>query len=284
MATVETNTIRGLDIDKTIKGFAMTNYVFKGLVINSTTDGDSIRWYKETAADLTLTAPSTLETSPLSMFEQAEVDWERLTSYPKKYAIEGTISREDIKSADIDVLARTLLRLTRAVVKQIDSAIYNVMTEDQSPSTLGTAAATGTGWDDGTNGNPILDILKAKQNIMENDYDTSGVIIAMNPKNERDLINYLILNGASIPGFSSDQVTQGSISGILGSRIVVSNNVVADSVLVGDPTGCTWKSFEGLHAETENIMGKGTKIAIWENGVAILTDPKKMYLITDTDT
>jgi hypothetical protein len=284
MATVETNTIRGLDIDKTIKGFAMTNYVFKGLVINSTTDGDSIRWYKETAADLTLTAPSTLETSPLSMFEQAEVDWERLTSYPKKYAIEGTISREDIKSADIDVLARTLLRLTRAVVKQIDSAIYNVMTEDQSPSTIGTAAATGTGWDDGTNGNPILDILKAKQNIMENDYDTSGVIIAMNPKNERDLINYLILNGASIPGFSSDQVTQGSISGILGSRIVVSNNVVADSVLVGDPTGCTWKSFEGLHAETENIMGKGTKIAIWENGVAILTDPKKMYLITDTDT
>ena len=28
---------------------------------------------------------------------------------------EGTISREDIKSADIDVLARTILRLTRAV-------------------------------------------------------------------------------------------------------------------------------------------------------------------------
>lgn len=284
MATVETSTIRGLDIDKTIKGFALTNYIFKGLVNNSTTSGDSVRWYKETAADLTLTSPSFLETSPLSSFEQAEVEWERLTSYPKKYAIEGTISREDIKSADIDVLARTLLRLTRAVVKQVDSAIYNVMTEDQSPSTIGTAAATGTGWDDATDGNPILDILKAKQNIMENDYDTSGVVIAMNPKNERDLINYLISNGSSIPGFSSKQVTQGSLSGILGSRIVVSNNVVADSVFVGDPTGCTWKSFEPIHAETENILGKGTKVAVWENGVAILTDPKKMFLITDVDT
>ena len=47
---------------------------------------------------------------------------------------------------------------------------------------------------------------------------------------------------------------------------------------------CTWKAFESLHAETENIMGKGTKIAVWENGVAILTDPKAAYLITDTDT
>ena len=120
---------------------------------------------------------------------------------------------------------------------------------------------------------------------MESDYSTENVIIAMNPKNEKDLIDYLItVKGSSIPGFSSDQVTQGSLSGILGSRIVVSNNVVADSVFVGDPTGCTWKAFEPLHAETENIMGKGTKIAVWENGVAILTDPNKMFLITDTDT
>ncbi len=284
MATVETVTIRGLDVDKVIKGFALTSYVFKNLVTSSTTDGDSVRWYQETAADLTLTAPSKLETSPLSEFENAEVEWTRQVSYPKKYAVEGTISREDIKSADIDVLARTLLRLTRAVTKKIDSVIYNAMTENQSPSLIGTAAATGTGWDDTTDGNPILDIMNAKQAIMEADYSTENVIIAMNPKNEKDLMNYLIdVKGSSIPSYSSEQITQGSISGILGSKIIVSNNVVADSVFVGDPTGCTWKSFEALHAETENIMGKGTKIAVWENGVAILTDPKKMFLITDTD-
>ena len=114
MATVETTNIRGLDIDKMIKGFALTEYIFKNLVSTSTTNGDSVRWYQETAADLTLTAPSYLETDALSRFDQAEVTWTRNTSYPKKYAIEGTISREDIKSADIDVLARTILRLTRA--------------------------------------------------------------------------------------------------------------------------------------------------------------------------
>ena len=158
MATVETTDIRGLDIDKMIKGFALTEYIFKTKVSNSTTDGDSVRWYQETAADLTHTAPSYTETSPLSMFDQLEVTWTRNTSYPKKYTAEGTISREDIKSADIDVLARTILRLTRAVVKKVDSVIYDVISESQSPSNIGTAAATGTGWDDTTNGNPILDI------------------------------------------------------------------------------------------------------------------------------
>ncbi len=286
MATVETTTIRGLDIDKMIKGFALTEYIFKNMVSQSTTDGDSVRWYKETAADLTLTAPSYLETSPLSQFENAEVSWERLTSYPKKYAIEGTISREDIKSADIDVLARTILRLTRAVVKQVDTAIYNVMSESQSPSTIGTAAATGTGWDDTTNGNPILDIMAGLQAIAENDYDTSGCIVAMDPKNYKDLLNYIItVKGSSIPAFSFDKVQTGVVGTLVGCKLVVSNNVVADSVWMGLPkTAVTWKSFENLHSETENIMGKGTKIAVWENGVAILTDPKAAYLITDTNT
>ncbi len=286
MATVETANIRNLDIDKMLKGFALTEYIFKNMVSNSTTSGDSVRWYQETAADLTLTSPSQLETSPLSQFEQAEVSWTRNTSYPKKYAIEGTISREDIKSADIDVLARTILRLTRAVVKKVDTVIYNVMSENQSPSNIGTAAATGTGWDDTTNGNPILDIMAGLQAISENDYDTSGCIVAMNPKNYKDLLNYVItVKGSSIPNYSSDKVSTGVVGTLVGCKLVVSNNVVADSVWMGLPaTAVTWKSFESLHAETENIMGKGTKIAIWENGCAILTDPKAAYLITDTDT
>lgn len=286
MATVETTNIRGLDTDKMIKGFALTEYIFKTKVFNSTTSGDSVRWYQETAADLTLTSPSQLQTGPLSDFENAEVTWTRNTSYPVKYAVEGTISREDIKSADIDVLARTILRLTRAVVKKVDSVIYNTISEDQSPSTIGTAAATGNGWDDTTNGNPILDIMAGVQNIAENDYDIDAVEVWMNPKNYKDLLNYIItVKGSSIPGFSSEKVQTGVVGTLVGCKLVVSNNVVADSVWMGLPAkACTWKSFENLHSETENIMGKGTKIAVWENGVAILTDPKAAYLITDTDT
>lgn len=286
MATVETSTIRGLDIDKMLKGFALTNYIFKNMVTNTTTDGDSVRWYQETASDLTMTTPGTFEVSPLAEFDTLEVDWTRLTSYPIKYAVEGTVSREDIMSADIDVLGRSILRLTRAIVKKVDSVIYNVMSENQTPSTIGTAAATGTGWDDTTNGNPILDIMAGLQSIAENDYDTAGCVVAMNPKNYKDLLNYIVtVKGASIPAFSSEKVETGVVGTLVGCKLVVSNNVVADSVWMGLPArAVTWRSFENLKSETENIMGKGTKIAVWENGVATLTDPKAAYLITDTDT
>lgn len=286
MAKVETSTIRGLDTDKAVKGFALTNYIFKGLVTVSTLKGDSLRWYQETAADLTATSPVSIKTDRLAQFPTFEVDWTRNTSFPDKYGVEGFISIEDIKSADIDVLARTLLRLTRAVIKQVDLAIYNVMSEDQSPSTIGTAAAVGTGWDDTTNGNPILDIMAAKQNIAENDYNAEGGIIAMNPKNHKDLLNYIItVKGSSIPGFSTEKVKSGVVMGLLGMRVVVSNNVVADSVWVGLPkTAVTWKSFMEIKTEVKDSPGIGKEIVVWEAGMAILTDPKAAYLITDTDT
>ena len=254
--TVEMQNIRGLDIDKAVKGFALTNYIFKNLVSVSSMSGDSVRWYQETAADLTATSPSAIANiSPLSSFPILEVDWTRQESYVRKYAAEGFLSMEDMKSADIDVLARTLLRLTRAVVKQVDTRIYNILTESQSPVNIGHAAATGTGWDDTTNGNPVLDIMAAKQYIAEQDYDTSSCIVAMNPDNHKDLLNYLItVKGSSIPNFSSDKVQSGVVMSLLGCRIVVSNNVVADSVFVGLPaTACTWKT----HTDTTSKVIDG---------------------------
>ena len=284
---VEQADIRGLDIDKAIKGFALTNYIFKSLVTVNSTSGDAIRWYKETAADLTATAPSVnANVGALSVFPDLGTSWTRQTSYPRKYANKGFISLEDLKSADIDVLARTLLRLTRAVVKQVDTRIYNVLTESQTPSTIGNAAATGTGWDDLTNGNPIIDILKAQQSIAESDYDLAGCIVACNPKNYRDLMNYLIVvKGSSIPAFSSNKVQTGVVGELLGCRIVVSNNVVADSVFVGLPSkACTWKMLTDTTAKVIDEPGMGKEIRVWEHGEALLTDPKASYLITDTDT
>ncbi len=283
---IEQANIRGLDVDKTVKGFALTNYIFKNLVTVSPTSGDSIRWYQEEATDLISESPAQIETDRLATFTTLDVDWTRNTSYPVKYGVTSMISREDIKSADIDVLARTILRLTRAVVKKVDTAIYDIMSDSGTPTNILEVGATGTGWDDTTNGNPVLDIMSGVAAIAENDYDMSNYIIAMNPKNHKDLMNYLItVKGSSIPAFSSEKVRTGQVMNLLGGSVIVSNNVTADSVWLGLPaTAVTWKSFEDIHSETENVMGLGTRIAIWENGIPILTDPKAACLITDTDT
>lgn len=281
--TVEQQEIRGLDIDKTVKGFALAEYIFKADCTVSAMSGDSVRWYQETATELTATSPSTINVAPLSIFPTLEESWTRNVSYVKKYAAECFISMEDIKSADIDVLARTLLRLTRAVVKQVDSAIWDVMTESRSPSLINSVTATAA-WDAASGQDPIEDILEAKQDIMENNYNPEGASLYLSPKDYKSLVTWLIsTKGSSIPAFSSAVVSNGTVMQLLGLNVKVSNNVTADYAAVVVPQrACTWKSHTDTTSRIIEEPGIGSKVRVWELGVPILTDPKCVSLISNT--
>ena len=287
--TVEKQDIRTLDIDKLVKGFALVEYVFKNLVTVSTTNGDSIRWYQETSADLTATAPSVIENvSPLSVFPTLEHSWQRNTSFPRKFAVEGFISMEDLATTDIDVQARTVLRLTRAIVKAVDTRIHYIRTESQAPVNIGSAAAAGTGWADTSNGDPIGDILSGQQVIAEANYKPlgGGGVIMMDPRMHKELLQHLIIQkGSNIPSFAVEKVKSGVVMNLLGMGVVVNNNVKADSVSVSVPDrAVTWKSLVPTTSNITEDPGLGIRIRVWEEGEAILTDPKASYLITDTDT
>jgi hypothetical protein len=289
--SVEMQDIRGLDIDKAVKGFALVEYIFKSDCLGSSTSGDSIRWYQETSADLTATSPQAISNvSPLSTFPTLEVTWTRNTSYVKKYAAEGFLSMEDMKSADIDVLARTLLRLTRAVVKQVDTRIFNVLTESLSPVNIQTFATTAVGgdqWDAASYaGNPIKDLLHAKYLIENQGYDATNLVCYLNPLDARNLIDWLIAGkGSSIPQFASEKVRTGVLMNLLGITIKISNNVTADNAVVFKPqTACTWKTMQDTTARVIEEAGIGSRVRVWEIGEAILTDPKAVVLITDLET
>lgn len=284
--SVEMADIRGLDIDKTVKGFALTEYVFKNYCTVTSTSADSLRWYQETAADLTATAPTTIaNVSPLSKPATLEPTWTRNTSYVKKYIVESFISMEDIKSADIDVLARTLLRLTRAVVKQVDTRIWNVMTESQSATNINSVTTTAA-WDAGSGQDPIEDILEAKQKIEEYNYNAQGAVLFLSPKDHKSLMTWLISSkGSAIPMYSSDKVTNGVVTQFLGLNVVVSNNVTADYAAVVIPKqACTWKTHTDTTARVIEEAGIGSKVRVWEIGEAILTDPRAVTLISNTQT
>ena len=285
--TVEKQDIRTLDIDKLVKGFALVEYVFKNLVTVSTRNGDSIRWYQETSADLTPTGASVIENvSPLSVFPTLEHSWQRNTSFPRKFAVEGFISMEDLATTDIDVQARTVLRLTRAIVKAVDTRIYDILTESQAPVNIGSAAAAGTGWADTSNGDPIGDILSGQQVIAEANYKPlgGGGMIMMDPRMHKELLQHLIIQkGSNIPSFAVEKVKSGVVMNLLGMGVVVNNNVKADSVSVSIPAqAVTWKTLMGTQSRIIEEPGIGIKIRVWEEGEAILTDPGASYLITDT--
>ena len=257
------------------------------------TDAREIRWYQKTAGFLDTTDTSGITISRIdNVAERArpyvvEQSWTRQTSYVRKYFVESPmISAEDIKDTDIDILATNVRDLVRAVMKRVDVRIYNVLTEELSPTNIETTAATGTGWDDPTNANPILDIMTGNQKIRSNSYDTSNVVLYINPIEHKNLLNYLInVKGSSIPSFSSEKVRSGVVMEILGNSVVVSENATTDYALqFVSQRACTWKSFMGMSTAIVDEPGIGKKIRVWEEGEALLTDPKAVHLITDTVT
>lgn len=283
--TVEQTDIRGLDIDKTVKGFALINYIFKGDCTIANTKADSIRWYQEEAEDLTTTDPSTLLHSPLSTPTYLEPEWTRNTSYILEYMVEAKISEMDLQSADIDVLTRTLLRLTRAVVKKVDTKIWDVVTEDRSPVNINMVETSGA-WDTGAAADPFKDILFSQEHLISGGYSIAGTKLYMGQVAYRNLMDWILwTKGSSVPQFSSEMAKNGVVMSLLGIPIVVSPNCTADfAVLANLKQACTWKSFTGTTSAVIRDPGLGNKIRVWEAGIPILTDPKAVVLISNTTT
>ena len=279
--------IRGLNVEKTVTGFALTEYVFKQLCIVASTSAWQDRYFQETAADLTGGATDSIEGVPrLANFPFGEVNWTQQNSYMKKHAFETRISWEDAKTNDIDVIARSLLRIARGITKSVDTDIWDVLTENQTAVNITTVAiSAGNEWDSSTiaNRDPIQNILDAKRTIAEQDYnpDNNGHLL-LSPKDFANLLGNANIRNAG--QFYSDDVTRnGKVGFIAGLKILVSNNVTADyAAVVIAKEALTWKEVQGLTVKTIEDPGIGFTIRAWEIGVAQLKNPKAVCLISNT--
>ena len=285
---VEQQYIRGLDIDKTLKGFGLFEYVFRQDCLESTTNGDSIRWYSRTATDLTATTPGRIaNVGALALPEIMEGSITRNVSYTKKYFAECFISLEDLNTSDIDMFAQQLQWLTRAIAKEIDSRIWDVMTNSRAGVTnastdINLVTASGA-WVDAA-ADPIRDVLAAKLTIwVSGGYNPEGASLYLSPLANQHLCSWLIVKGALIPSYSSGLIGSNTITRFLGLDVKVSPNVTADYACVFQKGAVTWKSQTGLTSAVTENPGLGKRVRVWEVGEAILTDPKKVCLISNVD-
>jgi len=292
--------IRGINIDKLVKGFADEENILKKFVTVASTTSREIRWYQKTSGFLDTLDTTAMTTSRIGFMASkalpnvVEQSWTRNTSYVKKFFIESpTISMEDIKDTDVDILATNIRDLVRAVARQVDARIFSVLVEaaaatptTPNPTNVNTTAAVGTGWDDSTNGNPIQDILIGQRKIRQSGYDPSQAVIGMNSIEHQFLLTWLIsTKGSSIPNFSSEKVRSGAVMELLGNSVVVSENFTTDWVYQWIPSrSMTWKSFVPMTSVVIDDPGIGKKIRVWEEGEALLTDPKSVHIISDTTT
>jgi hypothetical protein len=291
--------IRGLDVDKLVKGFGELLPTFKNFTNKSTTSAREIRWYRKGLALATamnaLDTPTTTGVTASLMQNTSfkarpfvvEQAWERQTSYIRKFFVESPlISIEDIKDTDLDILASNVQELVKAVHFRVDRRVYDVLTEASTsgtpnPTTVNDTAATAP-WSTTATCNPVTDLLNAKQEIYAAGYDPEGAICLMNELEHKNLLNFLInVKGSSIPPFATEKVRSGVVMDLLGLKIVVSPNATADWVITFIPQkAVTWKSFLPLTSVVIDEPGIGKKIRVWEEGEALLTDPLAVHILS----
>lgn len=290
--------IRGIDIDKLAKGFAEEDILFKKFITTAPTSAREIRWYQKTSGFLTGTTTTGLtgntidNVSELALPTVVEQSWTSNTSYVRKYFVESpTIPDEDLKDSDIDILATNVHDLTRAVARRVDARIFSVCSQDGTATSInfvnmGVLTESSGAWNIYASCNPIGDIMSAKEKIRGNGYNPEGAVLLLNSVSHKNLLTWLIYTkGSSIPSFASSKVETGVVQELLGVRVVVSENVTSNfGLLMQGERACTWKSFVPITARTIEDVGRGTKVRVWEEGEAILTDPKAVTLLSGIGT
>ena len=289
--------IRGLDINKLATGFADEfPSPLKSIIRGSITSAREMRWWKKTAGFIDTTDTTAMTASRIGYQaegtapEVIEQTMTRQTSYVKIFkASSQAISEEDRKDSDPDIYGAHVRDITRAVQRQVEQRVYDVIGEattsgTPSPSNVPTAAATADGWNDTATGDPIADINAGIESIRLYSYDTSNIYICMNQAEEKHLKNYIInVKGSSIPNVSSSQVLKTNIMEILGCKIVVNPLFTTDWVLMLTPATAVWKQFMPLSAKEVYDEITGTyRIVVKESGECLLENPKAAYWISDT--
>jgi hypothetical protein len=283
--------IFGLDISKFVQGVEKFTYNFLEEFQKVKMKGDQKRfWTKNPVRIAAATSPSaTKNVSPGSRPMTQEVSWTVTNVFVKKYFVEGFLDAEDISDAEIDTYGTTLQDLTERIVRDRDIDLYNIMSENQSPSAIQSFATTAVGGDQWDAANYAADIIKDFNRairLIQAAGFKDKIKAVMDPIAYESMKNWLISGkGSSIPGFSSEKIKSGVVMELLNVSIKVSTEAVTDNVLftIG-PRAQSYAEAEAITGNTFIDAGVGRNIRVWTRGVGYRTNPQGNVLVTDINT
>lgn len=274
--------LRAEVVERIVKGFALQEFVMKQVCMISTAGGWQESYYRETATELTGGLGSAVKGIPrLANFPYGEPSWTKVSAYIEKYGMEGIVSFEDEKANNIDVIARTLLRIARAVANAVDSQIYAAL----STAAGNTSALTaGYEWDSATvaNRDPMGDFATAQKLIAEDNFNAyTNAFLLLNPK---DFSNCVKNDKFERSLTGSTAVRNGAVGSLKnGLKVLVSPVITADEAMIVIGGECvTWKQATPLSVVTINDPGVKKTIRAYELGVAQVTTPNACCKMTNT--
>jgi len=274
--------------ERDIKGFAKKRYVMKQMVMEVSSSSWDNSFYQKTATSLTGKTGASVKGIPRGAdFPFLERGTTLKHAVILQHGGEGVIYWQDMLTSNIRVEAETISDITDAVVYSVDSTIYSVLSEADTPSTINTVAITaGYEWDSATvnNRDPVFDLARCIEAINTDRYPilSSGRgFVAMN----ESTYTYLISN-TKVLNHPTFQINQKSENGLVGSLlrlgIYVTPAVTNDKVLVGVRKTCgTWKQVQPLTVDVIIDPQKKYTIRASEIGVCQLTDPESLCLLTN---
>ncbi len=272
-------------IDATLKIFAGRKYIFKDLLTISSNVGWSNTYWREDPSVLTAGNTSSIAGLPRgATFPHANPKFEEITAYVQKYGLETTIFWEDIISGKIDVTARSLLKLIEAVVSNVDGGIRNTIVADGNIQSITIEA--GCEWDMTASAAIIDNLEEAEEKIGRENYDTSNLMVIVNHRDKRSIINYLVQHGNKLASITDEKLRNKSgVIGTLGNKtFMVSPNVQASEAFVVVPKACgTWRQLYPLSSaikEMDPFVSQTIKVV--EVGQVEITDPKAIVWIKNT--
>jgi len=271
--------LRAENVSRVVTGFALQSYKLKQICMIQSSNAWTETYFKETSAELTAGGNLAVKGIPrLANFPYGEVTWTKTSGRNIKHGMDGVISWEDAKTNAIDVIARTLLRIARAVTKSVDGVIAAAILSDAGNTTAANAT-----WNNAViaDRDPIQDILDAKAEIAIDNYDIDrGGYLLVHPTNFAEMLgNPNIRNAGQF--YTADVTKNGRVGQILGLTIISSNSITEGGaqVIIGKEA-CTWKSVVGLTVNTVYDPGVKYTIRAFEVGQIQVTNPDAICKIT----
>lgn len=271
--------IRAENISKIVTGFALQEYKLKQLCMIQSSSAWTETYYTETAADLTGQSGNAVKGIPrLAAFPYGEVSWTKTSGVNLKHGMEGVISYEDQKTNAVDVIARTLLRIARAVAKSVDTVIAAAIV-----ASAGNTVAANATWNNAViaDRDPIQDILDAKAMIEIDNYNPNqNGYLLVHPTNYSELLGNANVRNAG--QFYTDSVTRNGVVGSLLGLTVISSNSVSEggAQVVVAKEAMTWKQVVGLTVVTIDDPGVKKTIRAFEVGQVQVINPDAICTIT----
>ena len=274
--------LRANEIDSIVKNYALEQ--FTGLQICSVvkTVSESNTYYEETDSDITQMqttgiTDSNFVNSEGAIFEHVNHSWTEVIERVKMHGANHVFSWQVWKLSAIDVKARMLERVARAIALSVDNAIYTELA-----TTTNTAGAVQT-WDNATESlqQPLKDILIARSKLKLNNWTTStNLKMIIHPTNFMELLNNPVIRNAG--QFYTDNVSRNGVVGKIADFDIIETNAATENTVLFciAKTAMSWYEAEPLQTFVKSEPGETMQIKAYQMGVPVLINNNAAYKLT----